>query len=82
LKPPYPEIRVSVLDVKGNKISLDDGLVDTTDGRYSVSYQPKPGLRPSNLRVTTKGCPPKDYRIGPQELYKGIFNIPFSCGGP
>ena len=76
------DLRVSILDSRGNKISLSDGVVDTTNGTYSVSYKADFGIRPYTIRVTTRQCPHFDYPI-PRDAFQRTLTltIPFSCGG-
>jgi hypothetical protein len=78
----WSRMRLSVLDFHHQKISGQDGLVDTSNGRFALPYEASFGVRPRYLRVTISGCKEMEYSIGRGELRQGTVSILYKCGGP
>lgn len=77
----YAQMRVKLLDYRGKRLSLGSGRVDTTNGRFSLSYTISFGNRPRTIRVAVPGCQDQDYPIERTQLRSGGVTVQFLCEG-
>lgn len=75
------DLRVMLLDYQGRKVSLEEGVVDTVDGRFVLSYPRRGDVPPRMLRLRLPGCKTQDFSLGRRELRQGRVAVHFACGG-
>ena len=74
------DIRVELLDFRGNNIALEPGIVDSQSGFFILSYAPEFGDRPRAIRTTAAACNDLDTPVGRTRLRsEASFLVRFTC---
>jgi hypothetical protein len=78
---PVPaDLRVQLLDFRGDKISLSRGLVDSVDGRFVLDYKRSLGDRPRAIALSAPGCSTVEQKLSRAQLRSGQdLELDFSC---
>jgi len=74
------DVRVELLDFRGNNIALEPGIVDSRSGFFALSYAPEFGDRPRAIRASASTCRELDTPVGRNRLRnEASFLIRFRC---
>lgn len=58
------DLRLALLDFRGETISAGSGLVDSATGRFALHYSPLVDGRARKLRISAAGCQTMDIVLG------------------
>lgn len=73
-------VRVALLDFRGNTISKEPGIVDSESGFFALSYEQSFGDRPRSIRTVAPGCADQVTAIGRSRLKSGAsFLVIYAC---
>jgi hypothetical protein len=74
------DVRVQLLDFRGDNIALEPGIVDSRSGHFVLTHAREFGDRPRAIRVSAPGCADLDAPISRSRLRSGAsFLVRFSC---
>lgn len=77
------DVRVELLDFRGQNIAREPGIVDSRSGFFVLTYRPEVGDRPRHIRAVAAGCAELLTPIGRSRLEsEASFLVPFTCEPP
>ncbi len=80
--PTLAQVRVSLLDSRGESVARETGAVDSRTGYFALTHEPSFGERPRRLRVAAPGCEPLDLPLSKARLRAGAaVHVQYRCGG-
>jgi len=79
--PQLGQLRVSLLDSRGESVARETGAVDSRTGYFALTYASSFGERPRRVRVAAPGCPPLDLPLSKARLRAGAaVHLQYRCG--
>lgn len=76
------QVRVALLDSRGENVARESGGVDGRTGYFSLTYAPSFGERPRAVRVSAAGCRPLDVALSRTRLRAGAaLHVSYPCTG-
>ena len=76
----YRDMRVSLLNFRGESVAREAGYVDSRNGFFALSYSPVFADPPRSLRIEKPGCQPYDVSLSRSKLASDhSIAVPYRC---